>query len=108
MKWMCAGRRLFIRVATIVAGLIVVVVLVGYFSNAAAGEPVIPIAALLLAGAIWLDRMGVPPRNRRTLKFVRQNQTETLSSSRTSVCPLSAPRHFDRACECRLSGVKRT
>lgn len=41
-------------VATIVAGLIVVVVLVGYFSNAAAGEPVIPIAALLLAGAIWL------------------------------------------------------
>jgi uncharacterized membrane protein len=39
---------------TIVAGLIVVVVLAGYFSNAAAGEPVIPIAALLLAGAIWL------------------------------------------------------
>ena len=41
-------------IATIVAGLIVVVVLLGYFSNAAAGEPVIPIAALLLAGAIWL------------------------------------------------------
>jgi uncharacterized membrane protein len=41
-------------VATIVAGLIVVVVLVGYFSDAAAGEPVISIAALLLAGAIWL------------------------------------------------------
>ena len=40
--------------ATTVAGLIVVVALAGYFSNAAAGEPIIPIAALLLAGAIWL------------------------------------------------------
>ena len=40
--------------ATILAGLIVAVVIAGYFSNAAAGEPVIPIAALLLAGAIWL------------------------------------------------------
>jgi uncharacterized membrane protein len=40
--------------ATTVAGLIVLVALAGYFSNAAAGEPIIPIAALLLAGAIWL------------------------------------------------------
>ena len=40
--------------ATILAGLIVVVVLTGYFSNAAAGEPIIPVVALLLAGAIWL------------------------------------------------------
>jgi uncharacterized membrane protein len=40
--------------ATTVAGLIVLVALASYFSNAAAGEPVIPIAALLLAGAIWL------------------------------------------------------
>lgn len=40
--------------ATTLAGLIVMVIFVSYFSNAAAGEPVIPIVALLLAGAIWL------------------------------------------------------
>jgi hypothetical protein len=44
--------------ATIVAGLIVAVVLVAYFSRTTggetAGEPIIPIAALLLAGVIWL------------------------------------------------------
>jgi hypothetical protein len=41
-------------IATILAGLIVAVALAGYFSNAAAGEPIIPVVALLLAGAIWL------------------------------------------------------
>ena len=40
--------------ATILAGLIVAVISVSYFSNASAGFPVIPIAALVLAGVIWL------------------------------------------------------
>jgi hypothetical protein len=40
--------------ATVIAGLIVAAVIVGYVSNAAAGEPFIPIVALLVAGAIWL------------------------------------------------------
>lgn len=40
--------------ATIIAVLIVVVGVVGYASNAGEGEPVIPVASLVLAGAIWL------------------------------------------------------
>ena len=44
--------------ATIIAGAIVVVVFAGYFSSEPGGdtasEPIIPIAALLLAGVIWL------------------------------------------------------
>lgn len=40
--------------ATIIAGLIVVLVIWGYLSNIAEGDPVISIAPLLLAGAIWL------------------------------------------------------
>ena len=41
-------------VATIVAGLIVIFVAWGYVSNISEGYPVIPIAPLLCAGAIWL------------------------------------------------------
>jgi hypothetical protein len=40
--------------ATIFAVLILVVVVVGYASDAGEGEPVIPIVPLLFAGAIWL------------------------------------------------------
>ena len=39
--------------ATVIAGLIVAVVLVGYVSNSAEGEPFIPLVALLVAGVIW-------------------------------------------------------
>jgi hypothetical protein len=42
---------------TIVAGLILMVVLLAYFSSKpggdTAGEPIVPYPALLLAGAIW-------------------------------------------------------
>jgi hypothetical protein len=40
--------------ATVIAGLIVAVVLVGYVSNSAEGEPFIPVVALLAAGVIWV------------------------------------------------------
>jgi hypothetical protein len=40
--------------ATIIAGLIVAWVVWGYVYNMSRGEPIIPIIALLLAGAIWL------------------------------------------------------
>jgi len=40
--------------ATIIAVLIMLVAVAGYVSNAGKGLPVISIAALLLAGAIWL------------------------------------------------------
>jgi len=40
--------------ATIVTGLIAVLVVVGYVSNAGEGEPIIPIVPLMLAGAIFL------------------------------------------------------
>jgi hypothetical protein len=46
---------------TAIAGLMVAAVIVGYVSDAAAGEPFIPIVALLAAGAIWL--MGWMCRN---------------------------------------------
>ena len=42
------------RMATILAGLIALLVIVGYFYDASRGEPIIPIVPLLLAGAIWL------------------------------------------------------
>jgi hypothetical protein len=44
----------FYWTATIVAGLIVMVVIVGYVSNASEGVPFISITPLALAGAIWL------------------------------------------------------
>jgi hypothetical protein len=47
------GRALY-WIATIIAGLIVVVVVAGYMSNADEGVPFISITALMLAGAIWL------------------------------------------------------
>jgi hypothetical protein len=47
------GRVLY-WIATIIAGLIVVVVVAGYMSNAGEGVPFISITALILAGAIWL------------------------------------------------------
>jgi hypothetical protein len=40
--------------ATIQAGLIVVLTVASYFINASKGEPSIEVVALLLAGAIWL------------------------------------------------------
>jgi hypothetical protein len=42
------------RITTILAGLIVVLVIAGYFYDASRGEPIIPIVPLLLAGTIWL------------------------------------------------------
>jgi uncharacterized membrane protein YjgN (DUF898 family) len=42
------------RMATILAGLIALLVIVGYFYDASRGEPIIPIVPLLLAGIIWL------------------------------------------------------
>ena len=47
------GKFLY-RMATILAGLIALLVIVGYFYDASRGEPIIPIVPLLLAGAIWL------------------------------------------------------
>jgi uncharacterized membrane protein len=41
-------------VATVIAGLIVVVVVAGYVSDASEGVPFISFAACLVAGAIWL------------------------------------------------------
>ena len=41
-------------VATIVAGLIAVFVVLGYLHNTDEGYPVLPIVPLLVAGAIWL------------------------------------------------------
>jgi hypothetical protein len=41
-------------VATGIAVLIVLTVVVGYASNASEGEPVIPIVPLLIAGVVWL------------------------------------------------------
>jgi hypothetical protein len=46
--------ELLYRVATILAGLIALLVIVGYFYDASRGEPIIPIVPLLLAGIIWL------------------------------------------------------
>jgi hypothetical protein len=46
--------ELLYRMATILAGLIALLVIVGYFYDASRGEPIIPIVPLLLAGAIWL------------------------------------------------------
>ena len=54
------GRALY-WTATIIAGLIVVMVVAGYMSNADEGVPFISIAALMLAGAIWL--VGWTSRN---------------------------------------------
>lgn len=48
-----AGKFIY-WAATIIAVLIVVVVLVGYASDASEGEPVIAVIPLLIAGAIWL------------------------------------------------------
>jgi hypothetical protein len=45
------GKNLY-WITTIPAGLIVAVVFAGYFTNAAAGEPFIPIVPLILAGVI--------------------------------------------------------
>ena len=47
------GKNLY-WAATVIAGLIVVAVVTGYVSNAAEGEPFIPIVPLVLAGSIWL------------------------------------------------------
>jgi hypothetical protein len=47
------GRILY-WTASIIAGLMALVVVVGYLSNAGAGVPFISITALMLAGAIWL------------------------------------------------------
>src|SRR5580704_2629760 len=47
------GKALY-WTATIIAALILVVVAAGYISNAGEGVPFISIAALMLAGAIWL------------------------------------------------------
>ena len=49
----CWGELLY-RMATILAGLIALLVIVGYFYDASRGEPIIPIVPLLLAGIIWL------------------------------------------------------
>jgi hypothetical protein len=46
--------ELLYRMATILAGLIALLVIVGYFYDASRGEAIIPIVPLLLAGAIWL------------------------------------------------------
>jgi hypothetical protein len=46
--------ELLYRMATILAGLIALLVIVGYFYDASRGEPIIPIVPLLLAGIIWL------------------------------------------------------
>lgn len=54
------GRVLY-WTATIIAGLIVVAVVTGYVSNVGEGVPFISIAALMLAGAIWL--VGWTSRN---------------------------------------------
>ena len=54
VKWPQAGGKVFIGELQSLVGLIVAVISVSYFSNAAAGFPVIPIAALVLAGLIWL------------------------------------------------------
>ena len=47
------GEYLY-RGATILAGLIALLVIVGYFYDASRGEPIIPIVPLLLAGIIGL------------------------------------------------------
>jgi type VI protein secretion system component VasK len=47
------GRILY-WTATVIAGLIALVVVLGYLSNAGEGVPFISITALTLAGAIWL------------------------------------------------------
>jgi hypothetical protein len=44
----------FYRAASILAGLILVVAIINYLSNVSEGLPTFPVAALLLAGAIWL------------------------------------------------------
>ena len=45
--------EIFYWTATVIAGLIVALVVVGYVSNSAEGEPFIPLVALLVAGVIW-------------------------------------------------------
>jgi formate/nitrite transporter FocA (FNT family) len=40
--------------ASVIAGLIVAAVVIGYVSNTGEGLPIIPIIALLVAGVIWL------------------------------------------------------
>lgn len=47
------------QIAKVVAGAIVVLAIATFVYNAGRGEPIIPIAPLLLAGAVWLiGRLG--------------------------------------------------
>ena len=46
--------KMLCRTATIIAGLIVVSAIVSFVFNADKGVPIISLAALLLAAAIWL------------------------------------------------------
>ena len=46
--------KYFYRMAAIVAGLIVAVVVVGYASDSAKDWPVVPVVPLIIAGAILL------------------------------------------------------
>jgi hypothetical protein len=50
VRW---GEYLY-RVATILAGLIALLVMANYFYDANRGEPILLIVPLLLAGTIWL------------------------------------------------------
>jgi hypothetical protein len=47
-------ENLFFKTASIIAGLIVAVVIVGYASDSAKDWPVIPVVPLIIAGAIFL------------------------------------------------------
>jgi hypothetical protein len=44
----------FYWATTILAGLIAVMAIANYYSSASQGEAILPIAALLVAGVIWL------------------------------------------------------
>ena len=46
--------ELLYRMATILAGLIALLVIANYFYDASRDEPIVLIVPLLLAGAIWL------------------------------------------------------
>lgn len=44
----------FCRCATVLAGLVATAAVVSYFLNAARGLPIVSVAALSLAGTVWL------------------------------------------------------
>ena len=46
--------EIFYRAASIIAGLLVLLVIANTIYNISEGEPVIPVVALVLAGLVWL------------------------------------------------------